>query len=255
MSMHHVERAALTDMMPSRKLVFMAICDAADKDTGLGFPGFDTMQKWSGLGKSQVHDNVAALIADGWIARVSSGRKGKRAVFRVFDQTACCALHTPLGVESGTPDPEQLIGSGIGSGTSPAKGPVATGPLPSTQASKQTPPTPSPLMERFDDFWEIYGKKVGKGQAERAWRAARKKADAVTIIDGAAAFIAWTTKSGTDPQFIPHPATWLNGERWTDERPTEQTGTKLTNVRDLQSPPDGLDDDQLTAWYAGRRHA
>ena len=35
----------------------------------------------------------------------------------------------------------------------------------------------------------------------------------------------------TDKQFIPHPATWLNGERWLDE-PEAPTKTKEQIVED-----------------------
>lgn len=33
----------------------------------------------------------------------------------------------------------------------------------------------------------------------------------------AEAFTALCRAEGTEPQFIPYPATWLNGERWLDE--------------------------------------
>lgn len=69
--------------------------------------------------------------------------------------------------------------------------------------------------DRFNDFWLAYPKKDAKGQAVKAWRAALKKTDAQTIIDGLAARAhQW---AGTERQFIPLPATWLNGERWADE--------------------------------------
>lgn len=138
MSIHHVERAAVLDLHAAKKLVFMSICDSADRDTGLGFPGFDAMQEWSGLGKSRVHETIAELIDAGLLARISSGRKGKRAVFRVFDQVACCPMHDPMGtprigsggpdsqavdkpvsrpdIASGGPDPDESIGSSKGSG-------------------------------------------------------------------------------------------------------------------------------------------
>lgn len=232
MAIHHIECAALADLPPSRKLVFMAICDSANKDTGLGFPGFDTIQAWSGLGKSQVQANIAILIQDGWVARVTAGRRGARAVFRVFDQIPCCVMHEAFGVGSGQPDatvpvdiqpektPETDLGSGLGSGTSPVVVPVQTGPLPSIQASKKehSPASPSRAMDRFNEFWDAYGHKVSRGPARKAWHTAVKNFDPEQIIQAASAFAAWNITAGTDPKFIPHPATWLSGERWADER-------------------------------------
>jgi hypothetical protein len=84
---------------------------------------------------------------------------------------------------------------------------------------KDSPSTPAKI-DRFDDFWDNFPKKVSKGAAVKAWRSAVKKADAETIIDAARIFAA--SVSGSDPKFIPYPATWLNGERWADDAEAEQ---------------------------------
>ncbi len=81
--------------------------------------------------------------------------------------------------------------------------------------------------ESFEEFWLSYPRRVGKGQARRAWAAALKKSDATTI---ATAALAYTKRcQGTEQRFIAHPATWLNGERWLDDlaaptRPQRQPG-------------------------------
>lgn len=78
---------------------------------------------------------------------------------------------------------------------------------------------PKHEAEAFEVFWDSYGKKVGRGQAVKAWDTALKKTDAQTLINAASQFNAWNQRSGTDVQFIANPSTWLNGERWLDERP------------------------------------
>ena len=67
----------------------------------------------------------------------------------------------------------------------------------------------------FDRFWNLYPRKVGKGQAQAAWKAAAKKVDPQLIIEGLQIHMPDLTDK--PPQFIPHPATWLNGERWADQ--------------------------------------
>lgn len=67
----------------------------------------------------------------------------------------------------------------------------------------------------FDDWWSAYPRKKGKGQAVKAYRAARKKASAETILEALRSQRAHLTKEGVE--FCPYPATWLNGERWDDE--------------------------------------
>lgn len=67
----------------------------------------------------------------------------------------------------------------------------------------------------FEQWWEHVPRKVAKGQARKAFRAARKKADFATLLTGIQRYAA--SVSGQDPKFIAHPATWLNGERWIDD--------------------------------------
>lgn len=71
----------------------------------------------------------------------------------------------------------------------------------------------------FCEFWSAYPRRTGKGQARRAWRAATigangPRANARRVIRAAQAFAADPNLPPT--HFIPHPATWLNGERWAD---------------------------------------
>ncbi len=68
----------------------------------------------------------------------------------------------------------------------------------------------------FANFWSIFPRKVGKQAAEKAWAKALKKATASEIIAGAQR-LADDPNLPTDKTFIPHPSTWLNEGRWSDE--------------------------------------
>jgi hypothetical protein len=69
--------------------------------------------------------------------------------------------------------------------------------------------------DRFDEWWGLYPKKVGKLDAQKAWaKAMKKKVDPQLIIDGQHRYNA--SKSVQDG-YIANPATWLNAERWNDE--------------------------------------
>lgn len=74
----------------------------------------------------------------------------------------------------------------------------------------------APKRDVFEDFWKAYPKKVGKGQAERAFRAALKITSLETILE---AIGEQRGGLSADKQFIPHPSSWLNGKRWLDEKP------------------------------------
>lgn len=72
--------------------------------------------------------------------------------------------------------------------------------------------------DSFASFWARYPRKVGKQDAAKAWK--RLKADAGLVLaiheglERARESEQWRRDGG---QFIPHPATWLNGRRWEDE--------------------------------------
>lgn len=69
----------------------------------------------------------------------------------------------------------------------------------------------------FRAFWEAYPRKVDKGHARKAWLTIMKRGgvDPADIIAGAIAYRNDPNRK-PDIKFTAHPATWLNGERWTD---------------------------------------
>jgi hypothetical protein len=67
----------------------------------------------------------------------------------------------------------------------------------------------------FAQFWSAYPKKKAKPDAERAW-AKIKSGEMASVMNGlnrAKNTDDWKRQGG---QFIPYPATWLNGRRWED---------------------------------------
>jgi hypothetical protein len=102
---------------------------------------------------------------------------------------------------------------------------------PSLPLSPQTPLSPTHPREdittrprekptdEFEAFWKLYPRKKAKPQALKAYLSARKKTDHATIVAGLTAQISWGVFA--EPKFSPHPATWLNAGRWSDERDAE----------------------------------
>lgn len=104
-----------------------------------------------------------------------------------------------------------VVGGGVGEGEGGVRG-GPDGPPALSLVVDEAPPPPPPS---FEDFWHEYPRKAGKGQARKAWDVAAKKHDLHLLVDGA-------RRLARDPnlperEFIPHPATWIRGERWTDE--------------------------------------
>jgi hypothetical protein len=69
----------------------------------------------------------------------------------------------------------------------------------------------------FCAFWSTYPRKVNKPAAFTAWCKAKLPpiADILSAVEAHAASEQWQKEGG---KFIPHPATWLHGERWNDQR-------------------------------------
>jgi len=63
----------------------------------------------------------------------------------------------------------------------------------------------------FEIFWKAYPRHEGKKAAQKAYD--KTTASDETIMNG----LATAKRKWDDPKFIPHAATWLNGERWQDE--------------------------------------
>jgi len=69
----------------------------------------------------------------------------------------------------------------------------------------------------FDEFWKAYPRKSNKGFARKVFD--KLKVDDALLTKMIQAIYVqnknvWKDK---DQQYIPHPSTWLNGERWDDE--------------------------------------
>lgn len=92
--------------------------------------------------------------------------------------------------------------------------------------------------EAFDRFWNTYPRKVKKPAAIKSFKAAIKKSDAEQIIRGAKAYADLCRKNGTEQNYIAHPSSWLNQERWNDEMPGVQKSTGNPEADKLERQAD-----------------
>lgn len=79
------------------------------------------------------------------------------------------------------------------------------------------------LEPEFNLFWELYPRKVGKKAARLAYSKAVSSNGSLEILTGTKRLLA--DPNLPEPQFIPHPATWLNEGRWDDEPYPERKKT------------------------------
>lgn len=73
----------------------------------------------------------------------------------------------------------------------------------------------------FEAFWKLYPKKQGKLAAYKRWK--KINPDPVLQSEMAQSLILQSkSRQWSTSRFIPHAATWLNGERWNDQLDPEE---------------------------------
>ena len=131
----------------------------------------------------------------------------------------------------------------------PASAPAPAPATPTPEAPAK--PTEKPA-DGFTEWWPHYPKKVKKLDAEKAYKAALKRG--VTpkeLLDGLQRQkAAWKAK-GTEPQYIPYPATWLRAGSWEDELDPPNPGQAAPAI----NPNTGKAVTKEDFWYACKDHA
>lgn len=102
---------------------------------------------------------------------------------------------------------------------------------------------------RFNEFWTAYPRKVSKPAARKAFDKVKPDDELLktmlTAIEKQKLSDQWTKDNG---QYIPHPATWLNNQRWLDELPVSKQ--KVLPAQDFQQRDYSKVDEQQIAQLA-----
>lgn len=101
---------------------------------------------------------------------------------------------------------------------------------------KKDSSSPAPRVTDNDDpdftkFWDVYPRKVGKGEARKAWfKLVKTGVDAADIIAGAERYRDDPKRQRSGIEYTKHPGPWLNAERWTDQPETMQAQQSQTSL-------------------------
>lgn len=229
------------------RLVLLAIADACHNADGTGaWPSVAELMRKTGLkSERSVQDATAALVKLGELkVDLNAGPHGcnrytvlmtpaKFAGVQNLHPAESAGVRAPESsqfnpktpAESAPPadiaPPQNLPGTPAESAPGTVIEPsveelVVTTSSPTRRRGAKRPPA-NTVADRFDDFWKVYPKRQGKGDAEKAWTKAVTTlgVDPQTIID--AALVYAYQRKGQDPKWTKQPASWLNGRRWEDE--------------------------------------
>lgn len=243
---------------PTPKNVLMAIADRADDD-GKAWPSLPGLCEATCFSRTAVIEAVRWLEQNGFVkVEKASGRNNRFQIDlqQVANQRAQHAV--PAGAVGRTAPPPVRKADQYGSRTGTADEPVRqaystrpAGAPPPVRETDYTRPggAPEPSVTTiqpsenhqqvrvarsgidgtpgFLAFWDAYPKKVAKQKAMRAF--AKLKADTALLAQIMAALHRHTQSEQwrkADGQFIPHPTTWLNEERWADGASAASSDTK-----------------------------
>lgn len=198
--------------------MLLAIADFSD-DNGNAYPAVPTLAEKCRMTPRNANLILANLKKSGeLVVKQNEGPKGtNRYMIRLQTPEARFTPEESFTLKPVSPTPEASF-------PKPLK-PASDEP----SVNHHEPPI---LCDGFAEFWNQYPKKVAKPQALKAWKkikpAGQILADLMAALEKQKASADWRKDGG---QFIPHPASWLNGRRWEDEAPsaTDKTAAPASN--------------------------
>jgi hypothetical protein len=199
----------------------------------------------TGMQPDTVQKHLSDLAEDGLLAKVERRRR-RDGSLGTWVLRLAITTRTPVRVgDDPYPDADPIPTRTLIRVDHPDAG-QAHEPSLENPKKNQGPPTPSepiglPLAALpdpqipFSAFWTCYPRRTGKDAARRKWDRL-SRADRVAILAAVPAHVAHWRREGTEPRFIPHPATWLSQGRWKDDLSTASSPT-MPNHPDPTIPP------------------
>ena len=124
------------------------------------------------------------------------------------------------------------------SNPSPLPNPIIADSAKSAESVPSKRKTKTKSIVGFDEWYAIYPKHVARGDAAKAYSkaiGAIAQADNVPAEQAHSLLLRWTKDrlpsiNATETQFRPHPASWLNAERYRDEITTRTIADALAQL-------------------------
>lgn len=188
------------DVPAMDKIVLLKMADCASDDGENIYPAVGRIARECGCSERHVQNTISKYMKLGILELVSheNSSRIRARIYRIDPRTLC----TPE-----QPAPPHL--------TTPTPAPHDVDPRTGCTQTIIEPSKNHQYNNDFEKFWDVVPIKVARGAAESAFKAARKKTDLKTILEGMKRYR--DSVKNKDRVFISHPSTWLNKKRWLDE--------------------------------------
>ena len=183
-----------------------------------------------GMSKDQLVRVRQKCVDEGWLHYVAGTKSRAGRYWVKIPQEAQGLDDQPTDEgEDGIPSENQTANpteSGRNPGQNPDGKPAPFNPVPDPSPNpKET--RAQPADDQVEALYEAYPRHVAKARAFKAIRAALRKVGFEDLLSAVREYAAAVSRD--DARFIPHPATWFNAERWTDDRSEWRTRSNGTN--------------------------
>ena len=216
MSIALMTAAWALDLPTGEKIVLLSLADNAN-DSGHCWPSMATIAKRAGMTQRGAQLIVQRLEAKGHLHRQQV--IGKGCNYYVHPRTT-------FAPEAGSPPNENAF-------TPERRSPKSS----RTVKTKKASLSKYNAQDEFDEFWKAYPRRTAKLAAQKAFASAIKRGADPNAMTAAARSFA--ESPDRDPQFTPHPATWLNQGRY-DDQPQEQHNGQHGSMGRTRSNPNSI---------------
>jgi DNA-binding transcriptional MocR family regulator len=208
----------------AQKFVLLVLAKRAKNEQGESYPSIPSICNDTSLDKKTVIKALKELCDQGFITDTGN-RSGLTKQVVVYKVNGLSQMDQKNDTQNGTvPKTEQFHFSPETDPNFPGNSSV----FPLKQTQKRVTELKKELKKNikgtvcasagFSEFYSAYPNKKGRQKAEAAWKKINPdktlQAEIMAGLERAKQSRDWQKDGG---QYIPHPATWLNGRRWEDD--------------------------------------
>lgn len=205
---------------PYSKILLYWLADHHNAETNKCFPSLSRLSKLCEISKRSVQNHLQNLKACGLISVEHSYRDdGQQTSNNYLLHLSDEGVQDMLGgdAEYATPGVQDLPANNLGS-NNPGREIVLVRNIEQTIAD-------------FEEWWKVYPRKVGKYKASPAFAKACHITNFDELMEATKRFAK--ACEGQDKQFIPHPTTWLNQQRWNDDISSKVVNIQSAVLKDM----------------------